>query len=830
MSPTQSDFPTNDSQELRRLRREVDELKEKVSDLKRRIGQFQLHIGVSKREIEIRSQEPPAAPPLVDVPPVIKDVEKKVVDDSMIPPLLSPQPTQSRPTLPKESFEVRLGTYWLPRIGIAVLLAGFVFLINWSYHYMGKGGKVALSYFCCIVLGGLGLWLEKRMEQFARVLQAGALALLYFVTYAAYAAENFKVIESTPLALCLLILVVTAIVVIADKRQSVTLAGMSLFLGYFTSIISGVATFTLISNAVLVLAALFFLSRNRWIHISFGAVLATYLAYALWVWKFSQWSMLDHLIFDSGYLSPNEFWLRAGFLLLYWTLFTAGTLVIKKEALTFSERNGLVILNSALFFVLFSLLMHHAYPEFQWRFHGFFAACLLALSSIAYQRFKPDRTMMDTLFVLGILVGTLGMIDYFSGVSLVAALSVESLILLLLAQAINLPWIAWIGRGAFTVAALYAWSRYPHWNSRMIFGVGFAAGIGLVCAKFQRKIVKVRSEVHLNAGSLLYAATSTILLITAAQVQFGEERLPWIGPTIAVLVGAIGAGLQTREILWMSNLPLLWSLLLFYGAFVSNDNWALDQSLFLIAITFGFGIITRGYRPIKSSEISEEPTTSGLLLLYSILAVGVMLATTMEYCPKGWLLTEFTLEGLVLIVAAAITREHIFARIAWIPIIFGVVKFIGLRRWYFQDQLGSGWINLLLGFFSLISCERVVRLQAEQFHFTEKARNNFSRWMVFVIWVIAINGTRKVLTGNQLTLGWGACGLVLLGLGFWLRQRSYRLAGFAALGFSLLRIVFFDLISLSEPYRILSFIGLGVIVIFLSFLYAKNREKLADWL
>ena len=38
-------------------------------------------------------------------------------------------------------------------------------------------------------------------------------------------------------------------------------------------------------------------------------------------------------------------------------------------------------------------------------------------------------------------------------------------------------------------------------------------------------------------------------------------------------------------------------------------------------------------------------------------------------------------------------------------------------------------------------------------------------------------------------------------------------------------------IARAEPiYRILSFIGLGVILLVLAFVYARNREKLAKWL
>jgi len=79
-------------------------------------------------------------------------------------------------------------------------------------------------------------------------------------------------------------------------------------------------------------------------------------------------------------------------------------------------------------------------------------------------------------------------------------------------------------------------------------------------------------------------------------------------------------------------------------------------------------------------------------------------------------------------------------------------------------------------------------------------------------------------------VSWAALGSVLLAIGFAIKERSYRLAGLVALAFSLLRAVFHDMARVETIYRILSFIGLGVILLVLAFIYAKNREKLAKWL
>jgi uncharacterized membrane protein len=73
-------------------------------------------------------------------------------------------------------------------------------------------------------------------------------------------------------------------------------------------------------------------------------------------------------------------------------------------------------------------------------------------------------------------------------------------------------------------------------------------------------------------------------------------------------------------------------------------------------------------------------------------------------------------------------------------------------------------------------------------------------------------------------------GFALLAFGFAVKARAYRIAGLVALAFSLMRAVFYDLAKLETLQRILSFLGLGAILLVLAYLYARNRDKIAKWL
>ena len=817
----------SDQQELQQLREEVQQLRRRLDEVNRRLEQLS------------QPSAPPVVPPSAP-PPVIRPPARVVGPPPQLPPSMAGEPPALQvpppiPAAPRESFEVRLGTYWLPRIGIAVLLTGMVFFAAYITPRLTVPHKVALGYLSCVVLGVLGLLLEKKTPQFARVLQGGSLALTYFVTYAAHFVDAFRIIQSPTLALTMLSVVVLFIVGVAQERQSPTLGGMALFFGYYTSVVSGVATFTLASNAVLALAAIFFLARNRWVTISYGAVLATYLTYMIWVWKFAGWGDIRHLIFDSGYLGVEDFRLRAAFLSLYWLVFVIGALVARRDAMNAAERNGLVTLNNAFFFMLFTLLMRHAYPDKQWAFQFCFGGALLILSSLAYPRFASDRSVMDALFLQGLAVATLGLISYFKGVRLIAVLALESAFLLVLARGMQSRWVAWVGRAAFAVAACYAWGQYDNWDTAMRYGVWFAGAVGFVCARMENRAADVgapfpaRPDAGAGAhrdrevaptictAAFYFAVMASALAMTAARDQFVTGQMPWVWTLGAVAVAIVGGALRTREILWAAHLPLAWAYGAFGSAQLADNEWALAPSLLLIAVTFAFGIVVWG----RARARGDDQQATILLVPYAFFAMLAAIAVTLDYVPARWRLTAFAAETLTLVIAAALANERTFSYLAFATMFIGGFGYVTARRSLFAGASVS-WSNFLVATLLLIVAERISHRRGPL--------PKLSIWMVVVVTVVALYALRRLVSGPLVTVSWAVLGFVLLAFGFAIKERYYRVGGLVSLGFSLLRAVLHDMAHVGTVYRILSFIGLGVILLVLAFLYAKNRDRLAKWL
>jgi uncharacterized membrane protein len=85
------------------------------------------------------------------------------------------------------------------------------------------------------------------------------------------------------------------------------------------------------------------------------------------------------------------------------------------------------------------------------------------------------------------------------------------------------------------------------------------------------------------------------------------------------------------------------------------------------------------------------------------------------------------------------------------------------------------------------------------------------------------SGPDKVLASNLSLSGFlGLYGASLLAVGFWRRSAFLRWQALILLLFTIAKVFLYDISGLSEGYRVASFLGLGAILLAVSFVYQKN--------
>ena len=76
----------------------------------------------------------------------------------------------------------------------------------------------------------------------------------------------------------------------------------------------------------------------------------------------------------------------------------------------------------------------------------------------------------------------------------------------------------------------------------------------------------------------------------------------------------------------------------------------------------------------------------------------------------------------------------------------------------------------------------------------------------------------------SLSIVWLLYSIALMGIGIWKQFRGLRILSIILFGFTILKIFIYDLSFLQTLYRIFSFIGLGLILLFVSYLYQRYKE------
>lgn len=210
-----------------------------------------------------------------------------------------------------DALETSLGTFWLSRIGIISLITGAALLIITYFAQLGPFVRVGVGYAMAGLLAWAGLRLSRTHKTLGRIVFGGGLAIAYFVTYALHFVASLRVIDNEVVGIALVAIVIAAIVAIAHRMKSETVAGIALFLALHTGTLSGVTSLSLIAATLLAGGAAFFLAANRWVLVPLSTVVAVYTTHAV-------------LAFGGESVSPE---LRLAFVAIDFSLFAAASMI-----------------------------------------------------------------------------------------------------------------------------------------------------------------------------------------------------------------------------------------------------------------------------------------------------------------------------------------------------------------------------------------------------------------------------------------------------------------------------------------------------------------------
>jgi len=292
--------------------------------------------------------------------------------------------------------EEMLGTNWLNKIGIALVVLGVAFFLQLALKSMGPAGKVMVGFVTAAVMLGAGIFFERRDRYriLARAGIGGGWALLFFTTYAMYHVPAAQVLDSQPTDLALMLVVAAAMVGHTLRYRSQVVTGLAFLLAFLTVTISHSNVYSLSAGGVLAAGLVVIVGRMQWFELEVFGILASYLNHYLWL------RPIIEPMHGKRHPFP-EFAASAGILALYWLVFRF-SYVFRRPERDEQERisTAAALLNTALLLALFKY--QSAHPE--WAFWALLAIGGLELAFGQLPAARRRRTAVIVLCTLGVVL------------------------------------------------------------------------------------------------------------------------------------------------------------------------------------------------------------------------------------------------------------------------------------------------------------------------------------------------------------------------------------------------------------------------------------------
>ena len=189
------------------------------------------------------------------------------------------------------AIEETLGTNWLNKLGIIILVVGVALFGIYELGALGPLGKVAISYLTAIFLLVGGIYIEKseRYRLFGRTGIGGGWALLFFSTFGIYHVGAMRILPLSPGALtlncALMLLVAVAMALHTLRYRSQFVTGLAFLLGYTTVALSQDTVYSLSAGVFLAIGLVSIVLKMGWFELEVFGILSSYLNHLYWLYR-----------------------------------------------------------------------------------------------------------------------------------------------------------------------------------------------------------------------------------------------------------------------------------------------------------------------------------------------------------------------------------------------------------------------------------------------------------------------------------------------------------------------------------------------------------------
>lgn len=760
-----------------------------------------------------------------------------------------------------ESLESRIGGIWLSRITAVLALTAIVLggVVTLREEAIDPIYKLLIGYAVAACFIAYGSIARKRFNLFPRTALGTGLATLYFTTYAAFYLESVQVFSSTTYGVPALALCLGFIAAAIHRSKSQTTAGITLFLIYFTVVLSlytGKTAdniyYALLTCSMASLVALAFHIAHRWLLFTWGALIATHLTY-IWFFVFNSIELKTELqITDQGY-----FWISNGFLTVNYILFSVACISDARKRGEFRKTVGSMSgVNSFVYFVLTWIAIREYYVEQEWIFRAWFAIGLGVLAAYANWA-GPRRNYLFQIYAAKtVIMFTLALQARLAHEWLLVAMAVECIglafsykragIVMFKILGMLLLFTTFIGcllAVKMDGSVLILGREIPaNWFSCTVVPLVFA----IVAWLYEHHIRRVHPENRVVKGqwfladtiwdissanaALLHAAAGAFILMTITIIDMGTDvSLPYILAGEAVVFAIVGLLLRTPQVEVASVLLIVACHVAFHTflvielpGFINQPRYVLYTTLVAILTYFGGYLWERylwrihGGRPWEHDAVASAPYLAATIMLTTLMGDRL---ESVQIAPAQGLL------GLLLLAAGTFTRFTALRISGLVAIAIAAITFYGgiLNTVDPLVNQPGFLVGLCVFLAALVGSERVMLW----WKLRPTAAGIFRTIFVVLAAFVGTIGFWQWADEGYLTFFWIVLAVLTFVLGVVFPESRYRLTALILYLVAIIRAYSFDLTSsdISPLVRFLAFAALCLPLLIVSWGYSEFRSR-----
>jgi len=325
-----------------------------------------------------------------------------------------------------------------------------------------------------------------------------------------------------------------------------------------------------------------------------------------------------------------------------------------------------------------------------------------------------------------------------------------------------------------------------------------------------------------GAMQFFFAATAVGVGVCWMRTLFHGDT--WLIATSLAAIGTVAYGLLTRA--WTAAIAGQVFSVLGIASFLINiivGHPAWTAALSPVAAMVVISVLVSRWAPNRWPAPPETMALSKVSTSYRLVGAVLFAIWSFEYVPFNWRVAFFAAGGALQIIAGTFSRSSGRLVSGFLYAIAGIILFcIGMDR-------PSMWPDL----FALLSIPFSLRIGTHlvgEPPLPKDLRNALVILVLVSAWLWVTRWTLSRGAPGELTTSWTILALVVFTAGLTLRERIYRLGGFAILGLALWRLFLFDVWKFDSLYRIVSFLVLGAALLALSFVYHRFSETFRKFL